>query len=76
MSLVTTPTSALATCPRCGGTRVTAIDMTLTDGSAVAFISCHSCEHRSWTQAGAPLDVPTVLKKATKAKPEGRAGRR
>jgi predicted metal-binding protein len=43
MSLVTTPTSQLATCAQCSGTRVTRISMTLTDGSLVDFASCHRC---------------------------------
>jgi predicted metal-binding protein len=68
MSLVTTPTSALATCKQCSGTRVTHLTMTLTDGSIVDFNSCHTCEHKSWTQAGTGLDVSDVLKKAQKAK--------
>ena len=68
MSLVTTPTSSLATCSACSGTRVTKISMTLTDGSDVDFTSCHTCEHKSWTQAGTGLEVSTVLKKAQKAK--------
>lgn len=68
MSLVTTRSSQLPTCTRCAGRRVTSITMTLTDGSPVDFRSCHSCEHKSWTQAGAHLDVPTVLAKATKHK--------
>jgi transcription elongation factor Elf1 len=66
MSLVTTPTSQLATCAECGGTRVTHISMTLTDGSMVDFASCHSCEHKSWTEAGTGLDVSDVLNKARK----------
>ena len=69
MSLVTTPTSQLATCAQCAGTRVTHISMTLTDGSAVDFASCHSCEHKTWTEAGTGLDVSEVLKKAQKTKP-------
>lgn len=69
MSLVTTPTSALTTCPACTGHRVTAITMTLTDGSVVDFASCHNCEHRSWTQSGRRLDIATVLTKAKKHKP-------
>ena len=69
MSLVTTPTRALATCPSCGGRRVTEITMTLTDGSVVDFASCHGCEHRSWTQQGVRLDVADVLRKAKKHKP-------
>jgi hypothetical protein len=42
--------------------------MTLTDGSVVDFASCHTCEHKSWTQAGQALDVATVLDKARKQK--------
>ena len=68
MSLVTTPTSALATCGSCRGTRVTRITMTLTDGTPVAFSSCHACEHKSWKQAGRELDITTVLVKAQKHK--------
>lgn len=69
MSLVTTRPSQLATCRQCAGSRVTLITMTLTDGSIVDFRSCHSCEAKSWTQAGRALDVPTVLAKAKKHKP-------
>ena len=68
MSLVTTPASALATCPSCAGTRVTAITMTLTDGSVVDFASCHTCEHKSWTESGTGLDVSDVLDKARKVR--------
>ena len=69
MSLVTTPVSQLAVCARCSSTRVTHISMTLTDGSEVDFASCHSCEHKTWTQAGTDLEVSQVLKKAQKIKP-------
>ncbi len=76
MSLVTTPTSSRATCGQCRGSRVTEITMTLTDGSVVDFVSCHSCEHKSWTQDGLLLDRPTVLRKATKIKvPTQKSGR-
>lgn len=68
MSLVTIPSSQLAVCGSCAGTRVTSITMTLTDGSSVDFASCHSCERRSWTQAGRQLDIATVLGKAQKYK--------
>lgn len=66
MSLVTTPTRHLATCASCAGTRVTHLTMTLTDGSVVDFASCHTCEHKSWTQAGTGLDVADVLRRAQK----------
>ncbi|TAL13068.1 MAG: hypothetical protein EPN99_16100 [Frankiales bacterium] len=68
MSLVTTPTRALVVCDTCSGNRVTSITMTLTDGSAVDFTSCHSCETRSWKQNGRELDISTVLGKAQKHK--------
>jgi hypothetical protein len=42
--------------------------MTLTDGSVVDFASCHTCEHKSWTESGAGLEVSTVLKRAQKIK--------
>ena len=70
MSLVTTPVSSLAVCGSCSGTRVTAITMTLTDGSSVDFASCHSCETKSWRQGGRELDITTVLGKAQKHKPK------
>lgn len=68
MSLVTTPSRTLAVCGTCAGNRVTEIAMTLTDGSAVDFVSCHSCETKSWKQAGRELDITTVLGKAQKHK--------
>ena len=68
MSLVTTPTRTLVTCGTCAGNRVTSITMTLTDGSPVDFTSCHSCETKSWKQAGRELDITTVLGKAQKHK--------
>jgi len=68
MSLVRTQVSQLAVCSSCAGTRVTSITMTLTDGSSVDFASCHSCERRSWTQAGRRIDIATVLGKARKHK--------
>jgi hypothetical protein len=68
MSLVTTPASKLGTCESCASTRITAITMTLTDGSVVDFVSCHACETKSWKQAGTDLDITTVLDKAKKHK--------
>lgn len=68
MSLVTTPVRALPVCAHCASTRVTAITMTLTDGSIVDFASCHTCERKSWLQEGRALDIGTVLGKAKKIK--------
>jgi hypothetical protein len=68
MSLVTTPASKLGRCGTCASSRVTEITMTLTDGSVVDFLSCHSCESKSWTQSGRALDIDAVLGKAKKIK--------
>ena len=68
MSLVTTPASKLGSCSTCASSRVTEITMTLTDGSIVDFVSCHACEHKSWTQGGRALDIDAVLGKAKKIK--------
>ena len=66
MSLVTTPARELATCAHCASSRVMSITMTLTDGSVVDFVSCHTCERRTWTEAGTDLQVTDVLDKARK----------
>ena len=66
MSLVTTPTRELATCAHCASSRVMSITMTLTDGSVVDFVSCHTCERRTWTESGTDLPVADVLDKARK----------
>ena len=66
MSLVTTPTRELATCGHCASSRVMSITMTLTDGSVVDFVSCHSCERKSWTESGSGLQFGDVLRKARK----------
>ena len=54
------------TCRSCGSERVTHIAMSLTDGSPVQLVSCHRCEHRTWSQEGAVLPVENVLTKARK----------
>ena len=68
MSLVTTPASQLGTCAACASTRITEITMTLTDGSLVDFVSCHTCEVKSWKQGGVELDIGAVLRKTKKHK--------
>jgi hypothetical protein len=57
-----------ARCPSCGSHRLTALAMTLTDGTAVQFSSCHNCEHRVWADEGGSLDIADVLTRATKRK--------
>ncbi len=70
MSLVTTPVRELATCAHCASSRVMSISMTLTDGSLVDFVSCHSCERKTWTEAGSSqqvdLEISDVLRRAQK----------
>lgn len=60
-----------AECRYCGSERVTRISMSLTDGSAVQFTSCHRCEQRSWEEANCPvasiqIPVQSVLKRAAR----------
>jgi hypothetical protein len=55
-----------ATCHSCGSARITELAMTLTDGSPVRFISCHTCENRAWSQAGQHLSFDSVLDKTRK----------
>jgi len=56
----------VARCEACGSDRITHLAMTLTDGTPVEFVSCHRCEHRSWTEQGEQLAVGIVLDKARK----------
>lgn len=56
------------TCPECGSARMTALAMTLTDGTPVDFTSCHDCEHRHWSHEGEVLAFADVINRATKSK--------
>jgi hypothetical protein len=53
-------------CIGCGNEHVTAIAMTLTDGSRVDFASCHRCENRWWVQDGALLSFDVVIENTRK----------
>lgn len=53
-------------CAACGSLRVTMLVMTLTDGSPVDFVSCHACEHKTWSQQGKVLPFDSVLAKTRK----------
>jgi hypothetical protein len=46
-------------CDVCGGERLTEIGMTLTDGTAALFSSCHRCERKCWRaeETGGLIDV-------------------
>ncbi len=66
MSLVTSPTQSRTCCAACASRRVTEITMTLTDGTLVDFVSCHACEHRSWSDSGTVLAIHDVLGRTRK----------
>jgi DNA-directed RNA polymerase subunit M/transcription elongation factor TFIIS len=57
-----------AECPECGSARITALTMTLTDGTPVQFASCHECEHRAWSHEGARLEFSDVIARTTRQK--------
>ncbi len=64
---LTQPGARVATCGACGSERVTTIAMRLTDGTAVDFRSCLSCEHRSWRlEDGVELSREDVLARTQK----------
>lgn len=65
-SLTQAGRSPSGSCPECGSERVTALTMTLTDGTPVDFSSCHDCEHRHWTHEGSSLEFADVINRATK----------
>ncbi|MDQ1694920.1 MAG: hypothetical protein QOJ03_273 [Frankiaceae bacterium] len=67
-SLTQAGTSPSGNCPDCGSDRMTALAMTLTDGTPVQFASCHECEHRQWTHEGSALEFRDVIARATKLK--------
>lgn len=53
-------------CAACGSRRVTRLDLRLTDGTPVEFISCHRCEYRRWEHQGVALSVESVLDRTRK----------
>jgi hypothetical protein len=53
-------------CPECGSARMTALILTLTDGTPVEFASCHDCEHRHWAHQGQVLAFSDVITRTTK----------
>jgi hypothetical protein len=65
-SLTQAGTRPSGCCPECGSARMTALTMTLTDGTPVEFASCHDCEHRHWAHEGTTLAFEDVISKATK----------
>ena len=65
---LTQPTSRTdRRCEACASDRITELAMTLTDGTNVQFVSCRSCEHRTWIAAeGAALPIDQVLARTRK----------
>lgn len=58
-------------CGECSSTALTHLELTLTDGTPVVFVSCHDCEHTGWVAAdgfGTMLSLEAVLGSATKAR--------
>ncbi|MGV8968062.1 MAG: hypothetical protein ACOH2F_17515 [Cellulomonas sp.] len=56
-------------CGVCASTALTHLEMTLTDGTPVVFVSCHTCEHKGWFDVdgdGTPMSLDAVLGSATK----------
>ncbi|HEX4654571.1 MAG TPA: hypothetical protein VH274_02390 [Mycobacteriales bacterium] len=65
-SLAKAGTAPSGNCPDCGSARMTALVMTLTDGTPVEFASCHDCEHRHWAHQGEVLAFADVITRSTK----------
>lgn len=58
-------------CGQCGSGELTHLEMTLTDGSPVVFVSCHACEHKGWFASdgtGEMRSLESVLGSTTKAR--------
>ncbi|HEX7354315.1 MAG TPA: hypothetical protein VF288_05725 [Mycobacteriales bacterium] len=53
-------------CPTCGSGRVIQLDLTLTDGTPVVFVSCRGCERRAYFGPDGGLDVSDVLSRSVK----------
>lgn len=53
-------------CSACGADTVIEIELTLPDGTEVAFYSCHKCETRWWDRDGESLGLDVVLDLARK----------
>ncbi|RYV51397.1 hypothetical protein [Pengzhenrongella frigida] len=71
-SIATTQSRTLpgtTSCGVCASTALTHLEMTLTDGTPVVFVSCHACEHKSWFEVdgdGTAMSLQAVLGSATK----------
>ncbi|MGH3743945.1 MAG: hypothetical protein ACRDTP_03705 [Mycobacteriales bacterium] len=66
MSLSTSTAIRPDACPTCGSGRVICLDLTLTDGTPVVFVSCRGCERRAYFGPDGGLDVVDVLSRSVK----------
>lgn len=48
-------------CASCGQSSVIEIEMTLPDGTEVAFCSCHVCEAKWWNRDGEAIAVGGII---------------
>lgn len=48
-------------CASCGQNSVIEIEMTLPDGTEVAFCSCHVCEAKWWNRDGESIAVGGII---------------
>lgn len=53
-------------CATCGSARVIVLDLRLTDGTPVTFLSCRGCETRSYAGPDGVLEVNDVLARSMK----------
>ena len=53
-------------CAACNADNVIQIELTLADGTAVDFYSCHQCETRWWNRDGKTLELDAVLDLASR----------
>ncbi|MCA1823618.1 MAG: hypothetical protein ABR520_11520 [Mycobacteriales bacterium] len=60
--------SSAPRCSACDSVAVTELSMTMTNGQVVDFMSCRSCEHKSWRSGGKNLSLNRVLAMAAKRK--------
>jgi hypothetical protein len=66
MSLSTITSARPGACTTCGSGRVIALDLQLTDGTPVVFVSCRGCETRSYVGPDGDLEVRDVLARSVK----------
>ena len=62
-------TAGTSACSACGSTALTHLQLTLTNGTPVVFVSCHDCERTGWFAAddiGTMLSLEVVLAGASK----------